>query len=105
MASLDETRADLEQRLAKLTARQAKIQGHLQQPGNPDWQERATETENDEVYERLEESELKEIEEIRTALRRIEAGTYADCARCAEPIGEARLAALPYTSRCIACTD
>lgn len=105
MADFQEARAKLERKLATLTARVAKIQGHLQEPGDRDWQERATAIQNDEVLERLDEAELREIDDIRTALGRIDAGSYGDCASCGKPIGEARLEALPYTSRCIACTD
>ena len=105
MADFQQARAELERKLATLRARLSKIQGHLQEPGDPDWQERATAIENDEVLERLDEAELREIRDIRTALERIDAGSYGECASCGQPIGEARLAALPYTSRCIGCTD
>jgi RNA polymerase-binding protein DksA len=105
MADFEKTRAALERRLAGMTARLSKIQGHLHEPGDRDWQERATEIENDEVLERLDEAERREIQEIRTALERIDSGRYGECASCGQPIPEARLEALPYTSRCIGCAD
>ena len=40
---------------------------------------------------------------IRLALRRIETSDYGVCASCEEPIGEGRLRALLWASRCIAC--
>lgn len=59
--------------------------------------------ENDEVLERLDDSAVREIAEIRAALERLTAGRYGVCEECGEPIGEQRLAALPYASRCIDC--
>lgn len=43
------------------------------------------------------------LTEIDDALRRMDAGTYGRCARCGEPIGAARLEALPYASLCLDC--
>lgn len=40
---------------------------------------------------------------IDAALGRIDAGTYGRCERCAEPISEERLEALPYATKCIEC--
>src|SRR5215468_1932848 len=43
------------------------------------------------------------IEEIDEALRRIDDGTYGQCARCGKPIDEARLRAMPtarYDAEC-----
>jgi len=105
MSNLEKTRAALEEKLATLTVRVSKIQSHLREPGAKDWQERATEIENDPVLERLDETELGEIEEIRGALARIDAGTYGTCRSCGEPIGGPRLEALPYAALCIACAD
>jgi DnaK suppressor protein len=38
------------------------------------------------------------------ALRRIEDGTYGDCASCGQRIPYGRLAAMPEASRCVACS-
>lgn len=105
MSEFSEIRPQLEKRLARLEQRVSKIEGDLRQPGSPDSQEKATEAENDEVLERLGESELREIEEIRLALGKLKAGTYGTCQRCGEPIGEPRLRALPYATACIECAD
>lgn len=105
MASSEETRALLEKRLAVLTARLEKIQGHLRDPGDPDSQEQVTERENDEILERLDEAEAQEVADIRTALARLEAGSYGECASCGEAIAPGRLDAVPYTSVCIGCAD
>lgn len=55
------------------------------------------------MLEKLDESSVREMAEIRSALERITAGRYGTCSECGEPIGDARLEALPYTSRCIDC--
>ena len=43
------------------------------------------------------------IQKIDRALKRIDDGTYGICERCAKPIAEARLEALPYAELCIEC--
>ena len=70
----------------------------------PDWQERATQLENDEVLEELDEMTLEEIRQIRMALRRMENGSYGICSTCGRPIGTKRLAAVPSALTCVACS-
>ena len=101
--NLDEVRQSLEEKLSTLTARVSRIQSHLRDPGSKDSQERATETENDEVLEGLDEAERREIEAIRFALDRVRNETYGVCSRCGGEIAPKRLEALPYTSVCISC--
>jgi DnaK suppressor protein len=43
------------------------------------------------------------LEEVDAALARIDAGTFGVCEDCGKPIDPARLEAIPYVSRCIAC--
>lgn len=100
---LDGVQRSLEARLSQLDSRLAKIESHLRDPGSKDWQERATEVENEEVLEHLAVSERREVDEIRGALARIREGRYAVCAGCGGEIPAARLEALPCTSVCIAC--
>ena len=48
------------------------------------------------------------IEEIDEALRRIDDGTYGQCARCGKPINEGRLKAMPtakYDAECQAAVE
>jgi len=75
----------------------------LRDPGAKDSEEQASLRENDEVLVQLDETGVREIAEIRAALDRIATGRFGTCYECGEPIGEARLAALPYTTRCIDC--
>jgi RNA polymerase-binding protein DksA len=43
------------------------------------------------------------LENIELALQRIEEGSYGRCEDCQGEIADARLKALPYTTRCIDC--
>ena len=47
----------------------------------------------------------KMLREVRTALTRIEYGSYGICLNCDEEIGTKRLRAVPWTSLCIACQE
>jgi RNA polymerase-binding protein DksA len=40
---------------------------------------------------------------IEAALGRVDAGTYGLCERCAKPIAQERLEALPWATKCIEC--
>ncbi len=51
----------------------------------------------------LEENERVELEEVRAALERMDAGTYGVCARCGTEIPEGRLEAVPTASLCMTC--
>jgi len=99
----DRVRERLRQRLSELLGRVERIESDLRSPGSPDFEERAIEAENEEVLERLDESERREIGEIRAALERVERGTYGTCAKCGDAIAERRLDALPYASHCVEC--
>ena len=104
MPEHDALREQLENRLARLLHRVGRIEGDLRQTHDPDWAERATELENDEVLEGLDEMILREIEQIRTTLKRIESGSYGTCSACGGPIGAERLVAVPSADTCVACT-
>lgn len=45
----------------------------------------------------------RHLAQIDAAVLRLAAGTYGRCERCGRPIGAARLAARPVTTRCINC--
>jgi RNA polymerase-binding transcription factor DksA len=105
MSQYAKIQKDLEHRLEVLRRRTSKVETSLRRELNRDSQEAAQEAENDEVLERLDEGGLQEIEAIRNALKRIEAGTYGVCTSCEEPIAIGRLEALPFALRCIDCAD
>jgi RNA polymerase-binding protein DksA len=103
MPEHDALRAQLEERLTRLVRRVGAIEGDLRQTRDRDWQERATERENDEVLEGLDEMTRAEVTQIRAALERIANGSYGVCASCGEPIGSERLAAVPSAMTCVKC--
>ena len=94
----------LEERLAVLVSKLSEIDEDLKEHGTEaDFEERATEIAGDEVLEGLGVQGLKEAQQIKAALRRIEDGTYGICVQCDEEIPEKRLELLPHTPLCTAC--
>ena len=49
--------------------------------------------------------QLKELQEIEEALKKIENGTYGICEMCGEPIRKLRLKVKPYAKYCIVCRE
>jgi RNA polymerase-binding transcription factor len=47
--------------------------------------------------------QARSIRDIRSALVRIEEGSYGQCERCEEPIPPKRLEALPWARMCVTC--
>ena len=47
----------------------------------------------------------QELEEIDTALKKIDEGTYGICEMCEEPISKERLLIKPYAKYCIICRE
>jgi len=45
------------------------------------------------------------VRDLRGALNRVAEGTYGVCVDCEEPIAPKRLAAVPWTSRCLSCQN
>jgi RNA polymerase-binding transcription factor DksA len=103
MSSHDTLRGQLRKRLDQLLRRTTKIEADLRTAHDRDWEERASEIENDEVLEGLDAMSLAEVREIREALRRIDGGTYGVCSICGQSITAARLAANPVTVTCARC--
>ena len=93
----------LRDRLRGLNGRLKKIDEDLDEPADPDVEERATEREGDEVLENLGHAGLAEIKMIQAALARIKDGTFGFCVACGEPISKERLEVLPHAPRCKHC--
>ena len=49
--------------------------------------------------------DTRTLAEVEAALRSIEMGSYGVCVRCAEPISDVRLHALPWTRFCLECAS
>ena len=96
-------KAMLEEQLKELLQRAADIELRLSNPGSADWEENATESEDDEVLSSVGRMTKNEIQEIKLALNQIETGQYGKCTSCGESISKARLEDLPYATRCVRC--
>jgi RNA polymerase-binding transcription factor len=46
-----------------------------------------------------------ELRQVEAAIERLKGGTYGRCESCGRPIAPARLAAVPWTLRCIPCEE
>lgn len=103
--SVKERKAQMEARLADLSARMEKIGDELDSHQSKDWTELATEREEDEVLENMGVSAKAEIRMIKAALQRIADGEYGYCVKCGAKIGEERLDVLPYTPFCRDCAQ
>ena len=95
----------LENRLAELTKRMELIDHSLGAPGDDDFEEMATEAENDETLEALGHASEEEVAQIKFALERVKNGVYGICAKCGNPIPDDRLAAVPYATHCVSCAS
>lgn len=108
MNEYQQVRGQLLDMLEELDERLSKISDdvrHVDQPLAQDFSEQAVETENDQVLDELGNVTRDEVEKIKQALLRIDAGTYGICLICGEPIKKERLAAVPYATRCIHCAE
>lgn len=103
MNDFTEIKIQLEEKLRALTARAHDIDDDLSEPADDDWSENATESEGDEVLETVGGMALDDIQKIKSALSKIDAGTYGICERCDKKIPAKRLEALPYATTCITC--
>lgn len=105
MNEYNDLKDKLEIKKHELKDRLSRIRESKRKPHDKDWQEQATERENDDVVDALGESIMIELEQIDNALNRIDKNEYNVCASCGDDISEERLFALPYTSVCINCAS
>ncbi len=103
MADYHALRQELEKKRQEILQRLNEIQETWHRPVDVDLEEQAQELENEEVLAELDREGMEELERIDRAIERIDNGTYGTCRLCGAPIGEARLAALPYTDVCEVC--
>jgi RNA polymerase-binding transcription factor DksA len=103
MITVEAREAALRARLAEIEERLRGIDAELDSHNSRDWEELATEREEDEVLEGMGQSGLAEIERIRAALARIEDGSYGFCVTCGNEISQERLDVLPATPFCRNC--
>ncbi len=95
----------LEARRIELAEMIEKLEDRLDDPKNPDFEERSVEREEDEVMETQVKTGYDELEAIDSALQRIENNSYGNCIVCRDEISDARLEAVPYANVCRNCME
>ena len=55
------------------------------------------------VLNSLHESDFTRLRFIQEAIKLLDRGQYGECTRCGEDIGEKRITAVPWATRCIQC--
>jgi RNA polymerase-binding transcription factor DksA len=107
-ANYDEVRHNLISMLEELDERLTTITNdvrHTDEEIEKDWEEMATQNENNEVQDFLGNSARIEVAAIKHAIARIDSGDYSDCETCGEPINPARLKAVPFSVQCVKCAS
>jgi DnaK suppressor protein len=93
---LEEERSHLLQRIDELT-----IGGEVELDFDADFADRGSVASAQGENYTLADTLQSQLTAVEKALVRIEDGTYGTCDVCGEQIGQARLEAIPATSRCI----
>ena len=98
---------------ARLLARRAELLGrseavtadlrHEREPLVADFADQATQRENEEVLQGIEQSTRGVLRQINVALERVERGEYFRCSRCGNDIEPERLQAIPEADQCACC--
>lgn len=104
----DEVRQNLISMLEELDERLTKITNdvrHSDEEIEKDWEEQATQNENNEVQDFLGNSARVEIIAIKQAISRIDSGDYDTCQTCGDTINPERLKAVPFSVQCIKCAS
>jgi RNA polymerase-binding protein DksA len=78
---------------------------HKNEPVEKDFAEQATQRENDDVLNALNQDAKIIVGQINNALHRIESGDYGICTECGAEISEGRLDIVPYAALCIKCAE
>ncbi len=77
---------------------------HRKSPLPTDFDDQATELENEEVLQTLSTIEHHELKKIEAALARIANGSFGQCLSCDQKIEQKRLTALPTATQCMNCS-
>ena len=96
---LKATREEWTRRLGAIRSDRRRESGEL----SPDFEDQATQRENDETLDALDERGRQALAAVDAALDRLDAGTYGDCAVCGGSIQDDRLRAEPSAPSCIEC--
>jgi RNA polymerase-binding transcription factor DksA len=96
-------KTQLKDRLSELDTRLHEIEEELMTHQSKDWEELATEREQDEMLTALGDEGKQEIRGIFAALQRMNDGEYGYCVTCGTRISDERLDVLPATPFCRNC--
>ncbi|MFN4100303.1 MAG: TraR/DksA family transcriptional regulator [Pararhodobacter sp.] len=100
---LKQRKGQLSARLRELDSRLKDISDELLSHDSKDWEELATEREQDEVLTSMGEGGQEEMRGIYAALKRMEEGEYGFCVTCGTRVSDERLDVLPATPFCRNC--
>ncbi len=104
----DDVRHNLISMLEELDERLTKITNDVRHTDNDvekDFEEMATQNENNDVQDFLGNSARVEIAAIKHAISRIDSGDYDVCQTCGESINAERLKAVPFSVQCMKCAS
>lgn len=97
-------RSSLQERLRTLQSRLTEIHDTLHEPEHLDLDDQVFEWDEDLVLQNLD-AIRHELLLVRTALRRIDDGSYGRCLSCRRAVSMKRLRALPETTQCLRCAQ
>lgn len=107
-ADLDALRESLEKKrreLLSLYAHDVRVGQESSDESADDSVDRANNSFNRELMFSLSDSERQMLILVEEAFDRMTSGEYGQCTHCGEPIGLARLKAVPWARYCIACQE
>ena len=102
-ADLARRKSQLLARLGELDARLHGIEAELLSHQSQDWEDLATEREQDEVLTSMGEGGQEEMRGLYAALQRMDEGEYGFCVTCGTRVSDERLDVLPATPFCRNC--
>ena len=105
MTAIADPHAALDVLAAEYRRRAEAIRRDLSSPRSASFPEQAVQRQNDDVLRGLLAEAEEGLRQVQRACERLTSGRYGLCARCGEPIGAARLAALPTAECCVACAE
>lgn len=100
-----ERRQAVQQEIDRSLAAYREGQSRLRDESVPDSEDMSLRSSTADQRISLLESRNRVRDQIDEALRRLDEGLYGICENCGTPIGEARLQALPFARRCVACQE
>ena len=105
MLDLNKITEQLESRKKEVLIRLERIKKNVTSRLEADSEEQVVVRENQEVLDDLGNMARAELNQINSALNRIESGDYGICVDCGIDIPEPRLIANPFALRCVTCEE